>query len=395
MTSTNTKTPSETIDVIQASQFSTDSMVTLLVGKNEQTMIAQGDYLTRDSEFFAATMKKEWQEGQKRTIKLPEECPATMAHYLSFMHNGKLFAEEIATMDGNQILPCYEMLASLYVCGERFLNRPLQSAIIKQILRLFTIADKNQTFWAPTDYSVNITATKSNTLSNQELRQPETAMDDTIATTGELHVADVFDFNQEDLVTLLVGPEQKKMVVHGTYLARDPEFFQAALKKEWIEGQIRIISLPEQSPEVMAHYMNYTYSKILFSKGMPCREKSDFDQLFPSLTTLYVYGERFINLTIQRTVMEELFRLVEVKDTCGDTWGPSKDEVNIIYRGTPEKSPARRFMIDLNLSGGEKSWICEELEPAFLVDLAKALFDRCLGSGKCYDKITLKLEDYI
>jgi hypothetical protein len=78
-------------------------------------------------------------------------------------------------------------------------------------------------------------------------------MEDIIATTGELHVADVFDFNQEDLVTLLVGPEQKKMVAHGTYLARDPEFFQAALKKEWIEGQIRIIILPEQSPEVMAH----------------------------------------------------------------------------------------------------------------------------------------------
>lgn len=35
MTSTNTKTPSEAIDVSQASQFSTDSMVTLLVGKDD------------------------------------------------------------------------------------------------------------------------------------------------------------------------------------------------------------------------------------------------------------------------------------------------------------------------------------------------------------------------
>jgi hypothetical protein len=98
MTSSN-KSPSEAPDAISVAQFSADGMVTLLVGKNEQTMIAQGDYLTRDSEFFAATMKKEWQEGQKRTIKLPEECPATMAHYLSFMYSGKLFAEEIATMD--------------------------------------------------------------------------------------------------------------------------------------------------------------------------------------------------------------------------------------------------------------------------------------------------------
>jgi hypothetical protein len=117
MASSN-KSPSEALDAISAAKFSADGMVTLLVGKNEQTMIAQGDYPTRDSEFFAAAMKKEWQEGQKRTIKLPEECPTTMVHYLSFVYTGNLFAEEIATMDGNQILPCYEMLANLYVCGE-------------------------------------------------------------------------------------------------------------------------------------------------------------------------------------------------------------------------------------------------------------------------------------
>jgi hypothetical protein len=211
-----------------------------------------------------------------------------------------------------------------------------------------------------------------------------------MAATGESHLAAVFDFNDEDLVTLLVGPEQKKMVVHGTYLAHDSDYFKAALKKEWTEGQTRTISLPERCPGVMAEYISYTYSKDLSTKSNPHNEQSDFDHSYQLLATLYVYGERFINPSIQKAVIKEIFRLIDVEDISGSSWAPSGDEVNIIYRGTPENSPARRLMIDLHLSRGHKGWIREKLEPAFLVDLAKAFYDRCLE-----DEITLELGDYI
>jgi hypothetical protein len=147
------KTSSEAIDAISASQFGADSMVTLLVGKNEQKMIAYSSYLTRDSEFFAAAMKKEWVEGQTRIVKLPEEDPSTMAHYLSFLYGGRLFAEEVTTM--GELTSPYNLLASLYVCGERFLNRRLQSKIVEQLLRLTGIKDEEGKGWYPNTKAVN------------------------------------------------------------------------------------------------------------------------------------------------------------------------------------------------------------------------------------------------
>jgi hypothetical protein len=148
-------TASEAADFILVSQFSADAVVTLLVGEDEQTMIVHSSQLTRDSEFFTAAMKKEWVEGQTRVIRLPEERPATMAHYLSFLHSGRLFAEEITTLDKGPIKHCYSLLASLYVCGERYLNRRLQSAIIVQMFRLTRIPGKNSRHFYPSRTTVN------------------------------------------------------------------------------------------------------------------------------------------------------------------------------------------------------------------------------------------------
>lgn len=136
--------PSDMLDAGLASlatSFSTDGVVTLIIGENEQKMTAHGSHLTRNSPFFAAAMKKDWAEGQTRTIKLPDECPANMAHYLSFLYGGRLLTQSILSGVESQIKPGYQILAALYVCGERFLNRYLQSAIVREILRLTRLYD--------------------------------------------------------------------------------------------------------------------------------------------------------------------------------------------------------------------------------------------------------------
>jgi hypothetical protein len=185
------------------------------------------------------------------------------------------------------------------------------------------------------------------------------------------------------------------MVVHGTYLARDSDYFKAALKKDWIEGQTRTIVLVEECPEIMAQYINFTYARTLSSEDKMYKETSDFKSIYQLLATLYVYGERFINPTIQKAVIKENFRNVDLIDARGDMWCPSKNSVNIIYRGTPENSPARRLMVDLHLSYGDKSRIREDLEPAFLADLAKAFFDRSTETDKSHPENPLKFKNYI
>ena len=150
------KTPNEAIDSAHSSHFSPESYVTLLVGSNEQKMIAYGSHLARDSDFFAAAMKKEWVEGQTRTIKLPEECPAIMAHYLSYLYSGKLFTEDIKSVPGEEILPCFQLLASLCVACERFLNTELQFKILAEIRRLYFTPDRDAKYWYPTPEAIAI-----------------------------------------------------------------------------------------------------------------------------------------------------------------------------------------------------------------------------------------------
>jgi hypothetical protein len=220
-------------------------------------------------------------------------------------------------------------------------------------------------------------------------------MEDNIAAFGELQITDLSDSNHEDLVTLLVGPEQRKMIVNGTSLARDSEFLKAALKKEWIEGQTRTIALSEECSEVMAQYITYTTSGILSSEDRVYKTWSDFHPIYRSLVTLYVYSERFINTAIQKAVINELIRLVKIKSSNGGFWVPCTKDINIIYRGMPETSPARRLLVDIHVSITSENAVSDDLEHAFLVDVAKTFHRLCFGSRKRLFKITLEAEDYI
>lgn len=72
-----------------------------------------------------------------------------------------------------------------------------------------------------------------------------------------------FNFDGDDAVTLHVGSREHVLLAHASFITRDSEFFRAALKKEWKEGQTRVIKLPEDQPQVVSHYLNYTYTKKL------------------------------------------------------------------------------------------------------------------------------------
>jgi hypothetical protein len=70
-------------------------------------------------------------------------------------------------------------------------------------------------------------------------------------------------FDKEDAITLLVGPEKRELLAHADYIAFSSDFFKAALKKEWLEGQTRTVPLPVESYEDMTTYLKYIYSAQL------------------------------------------------------------------------------------------------------------------------------------
>lgn len=68
------------------------------------------------------------------------------------------------------------------------------------------------------------------------------------------------------MVALETGPSSQIFMVHEELLTEHSPFFQAAIKKEWNESQDRNIPLPDDDPEVVSLYVNWTYTGRILSR---------------------------------------------------------------------------------------------------------------------------------
>jgi hypothetical protein len=140
------------------------------------------------------------------------------------------------------------------------------------------------------------------------------------------------------------------MVVYGTYLSRDCAFFKAALKKQWSEGQSRVIKPPEDTPLHMEYYIEHMYGGKLPTHTLQSERKQTYSK--PShlelLASLYVLGERMLDPKYQNTIIHELLRLIHHHSGFGGSYTsfPGTKTMNIIYQRTTAGSPARRMMVD-------------------------------------------------
>ena len=65
---------------------------------------------------------------------------------------------------------------------------------------------------------------------------------------------------------LVVGEKEGYIFAHEAILSKSSEFFQAAVKKEWLEEPYRVIKLPEDEIETIAAYIQWLNTGLVFSK---------------------------------------------------------------------------------------------------------------------------------
>ena len=68
-------------------------------------------------------------------------------------------------------------------------------------------------------------------------------------------------------VKVVVGADEECFFVHSSVLRKHSEFFDTACKKEWIEGQYRVIKLPEDDSDIFHNYVQWLYTGTIFSKA--------------------------------------------------------------------------------------------------------------------------------
>jgi hypothetical protein len=173
-------------------------------------------------------------------------------------------------------------------------------------------------------------------------------------------------YSQDDLVTLLIGPDERKMLAFGNQLSKNSEFFKSALKKQWGEGQTRVIRLPEDDAEKVEGYLDFVYGRVLPSSAIGCADEFKSASYEPILQ-LYTFGERILDTSIRNAVIKEILRLSNLEDDDGACWQPSFTDVEVIYEGTPAGSAARRLLVDIQIAGGYAEALdAENLNPVYL-----------------------------
>lgn len=119
--------------------FDKGDSITLIVGLKKQELLVHANYIARKSAFFKTALKKEWREGQTRTIMLPEDDYETVTDYLRFIYSDKLPTSHIdASFKAlkSYFDPFYTVLARLYVFGSKWMDKELMVAVIREIHRL-------------------------------------------------------------------------------------------------------------------------------------------------------------------------------------------------------------------------------------------------------------------
>jgi hypothetical protein len=203
------------------------------------------------------------------------------------------------------------------------------------------------------------------------------------------------NFDKGDSVTLIIGPEKQELLVHANYIERTSEFFRTALKKEWLKGQTRTISLPIDKYETMTTYLRFVCGAqipIEFDfhqpRGTPIADRLHAcEAAYVSYAKLYVVGSRLMDKTFKNAVVTKMFDLF---DDCYGELSLGPDPVNMIYNGTRRADPARLLVVDMQME--HSGFLSSEFDSRFLLDLAQGFSDTVRRQSKP-GRTSLKLRD--
>lgn len=201
-----------------------------------------------------------------------------------------------------------------------------------------------------------------------------------------------FTFCSSSTVTLLVGQSQTRMTIHGSVITLTSDFFATALKQTWVEGQTKLVKLPEEEPVHLTHYLEWIYTRKLPTSvyhrrpifGSPHAHTivpASYSDSYILLSHLYVLGERMLDPDFRNVVLKEMVRVMNLglaPESPAIRPGLSLplEVVNTIYQGTTSGSPARRLLVDWCLAFGHQTKYTMLHEKEFLLDLTAAFSER-------------------
>ncbi|KAK3207528.1 hypothetical protein GRF29_103g1284758 [Pseudopithomyces chartarum] len=176
---------------------------------------------------------------------------------------------------------------------------------------------------------------------------------------------DLIDFTK--VIKLKVGQpsNQETFFAYPSILASRSQFFKAALQDCWKEGFTGEISLPEDDPQVVHHYLYYAQASRtpLSLLWFPCSpsspssiptNKREAYNLLTHLLTLYIFADKVQDPTTKAAILRRLYKLQAYYEVNYHALFPDEEQVWMVYENTAKGDEARKFVVDVFARRGEE-----------------------------------------
>ncbi|KAF1956607.1 hypothetical protein CC80DRAFT_388505, partial [Byssothecium circinans] len=171
------------------------------------------------------------------------------------------------------------------------------------------------------------------------------------------------------IIKLAVGPNKTLLNIHEKILYSSSDFFKKALKPSRTSPypEPDTVELPTDTVETVELYTNW-----LYFKNIPASRKAHWFlrnhkvSEFTALVQAFVFGEKVMDSQFKEAVLFNIEKIV----TRDNSKFPSAEDMAVLYKGTPEGSPARHLMATFcaNRAGADASLDFASYPHEFLVD---------------------------
>ena len=176
----------------------------------------------------------------------------------------------------------------------------------------------------------------------------------------------------EALVTFVIGPDEKKFLVHKEFACHYSPVLKAAFNSNFIEGQTKTYRLDDTTEGAFQLFVQGLYSQrleipLLQDENMKHTNTEAANGGWESLCRLWVLTDKLEMPRLQNLAIESIYKFGEETNEA-----PTR-QLHFIYDNTSAGSPLRRYMVDLCHYELESTGFIDDPEMfphAFLIDLA-------------------------
>ena len=175
-------------------------------------------------------------------------------------------------------------------------------------------------------------------------------------------------------MTVIVGEDEKRVLVHKNLLCGTSSFFQTSCNGQWSESKDKTVRLREADPKAFSIYASWLYTgrlDVLHDDGGCIRRFHRACKATNLLTNGWILGD-FLGDQVYCNVVTDTF----VDLTSKYDFIPSLQFIKDHWSRLPKHSALRRLMVDMQVMSAEEDGlrkVVSEMPHEFLVEFAIAL----------------------